>query len=169
MEEYTSFPYFNVIVRKRSLVPSDSLVWGSLRLAPIITLAFLRSPLLSHQYTFSLYSAHFYLSCKFFLSHILAFRHAVAMFKMMFLQLYSFCIILLAFAALLSFPVCVCLIHEPMNHSLAKKMGRQHHCFHFYLHLIHEPWTILQQHSRELIREMIILFLFVFIRFSVGM
>ena len=36
MEEYTSFPCFIVIVRKRSLVPSDSLVWGLLMLAPII-------------------------------------------------------------------------------------------------------------------------------------
>ena len=36
MEEYTSFPCFIVIVRKQSLVPSDLLVWGSLRLAPII-------------------------------------------------------------------------------------------------------------------------------------
>ena len=36
MEEFLSFLCFIVIVRKRSLVPFVSLVWGLLRLAPII-------------------------------------------------------------------------------------------------------------------------------------
>ena len=36
MEEFISVQYFIVIVRKRSLVPFVSLVWGSLRLAPNI-------------------------------------------------------------------------------------------------------------------------------------
>ena len=35
MEEFINFPCFIVIVRKQSLVPFISLVWGSLRLAPI--------------------------------------------------------------------------------------------------------------------------------------
>ena len=35
MEEFISFPYFIVIVCKRSLVPFVSLVLGSLRLTPI--------------------------------------------------------------------------------------------------------------------------------------